>query len=151
MGNQREIRQVYPTCQLGVAIVLRPGGVTSVQNILNEEELRHFYTQLAPANAPLTIHNMDFDSAELGASPFARFVIVSGGKMWCGYEAFGQHIARVAPYLEDALFFVGDEESYIDRFAIKDGQLTLTRVHEGYWRPVDEYIVEHFLHIDPWQ
>ena len=29
--------------------------------------------------------------------------------MWCGYENFVDHIRQIAPFVDDATFFVGDE------------------------------------------
>lgn len=144
MGNQREIRQVLPTSQLGVAIPIRDGFAGAIAAILAQREKGHFYTYLATPNEDFTISNMDFGHTPLHRSRAARFIIQSGGKMWCGYEAFCEHIADVAQYLEDALFLVGDEEDYIDQFSISDGAMDYKRVHSGGWRSVDDYIREHF-------
>ena len=144
MGNQREIRQVYPVAQLGVAIPIRDGFTDTIANILAQNEKGHFYTYLALPDEDYTIPNMDFGDTAIGRSRASRFIIQSGGKMWCGYEAFGAHIANVSKYLEDVLFLVGDEEDYIDQFSISDGECDFKRVHAGHWRPVEEYIREHF-------
>jgi hypothetical protein len=144
MGNQREIRQVFPVVQLGVAIPIRDGFADTIANILGQSAKGHFYTYLAPPDEEYTIPNMDFGDTPIGRSRVSRFIIQSGGKMWCGYEAFCGHIASVAQYLADALFLVGDEEDYIDQFSISDGEMNYERVHTGCWRPVEDYIREHF-------
>ena len=144
MGNQREIRQVLPVAQLGVAIPIRDGFADTIASMLAQYRKGHFYTYLAAPDEDYTISNMDFEDTPIGRSRVPRFIIQSGGKMWCGYEAFCQHIAAVAQYLEDALFFVGDEEDYIDRFSISDGAMNYQRVHAGCWRSVGDYIREHF-------
>ena len=144
MGNQREIRQVSPTVHLGVAIQIREGATESVIGILAKHATGHFYTYVATANDDCSIPNMDDNETRIGSSRAARFIIQSGGKMWCGYEAFCDHIADVAEYLHDAQFFVGDEEDYIDEFQIANGKLILSRVHSGGWRSVHEYLAERF-------
>ena len=60
--------------------------------------------------------------------------------MWCGYGTFVEHVRALAPYLDDAHFFLGDEEEYIDEFRVCGGVLSYRRVHHGGWRPLDEYI-----------
>ncbi len=72
------------------------------------------------------------------------FIVQSGGKMWCGYPEFTEHIREVAPLLADATFLVGDEEDYIDEFRIASGALTVTRVHSGCWRDVEDFIREDY-------
>jgi len=144
MGNQREIRQVFPVAQLGVAIPIRDGFADTIASILAQNEKGHFYTYLAPTNEDYIIPNMDFGDTAIGRSRESRFIIQSGGKMWCGYESFCKHIASVAKYLEDALFLVGDEEDYIDQFSISDGECDCKRVHSGCWLPVEEYVRKHF-------
>lgn len=141
MGNQREIRQVVPSAQLGVAIPIRDGCVDAVAGLLAKHEVGHFYTYIAEPGADYIISNMDYGKTPIGTSDTARFIIQSGGKMWCGYEAFCDHIANVAKYLHDAHFFVGDELDYIDKFRITNGKLHYKRVHSGYWLAVDEYLM----------
>lgn len=141
MGNQREIRQVSPRKGLGVVIRVRPGHSDEVTQLLgdNNEKCR-FYTHFHPAGEPIEFPNMDGPNVALGPQSQDHVVIQSGGKMWCGYEAFVTHVRALAPHLEDALFFVGDEEEYIDEFRLSGEELCYRRVHEGGWRPVDEFI-----------
>ncbi|MEM7030296.1 MAG: hypothetical protein AAF629_12070 [Chloroflexota bacterium] len=144
MGNQREIRQVLPIPQLGVALTIHTTDEEMVANILSQHPDAHFYTHIAQKNEPAIIHNMDFDATPLAISNRDRLIIKSGGKMWCGYDAFCEHIRTIAPYLEDGLFFVGDEEDYIDEFLISNGKLTYTRVHSGYWWDLEDYLKTRF-------
>lgn len=46
------------------------------------------------------------------------------------------------------IFFVADEQDYIDKFRIIDRNLDLQRVHSGSWRPVDEYLSERFPELE---
>ncbi|KAB8141207.1 hypothetical protein F8S13_20625 [Chloroflexia bacterium SDU3-3] len=131
MGNQREIQQVSPAQRLGVVIPIREGCAASVAAILAPHDRGRFYTYLIEPNTADSIPNLDGDDIHVGAQQAAQLVIQSGGKMWCGYEAFGQHIAQLAPYLSDALFFVGDDTGEIDRFQIAQGKLSICRVHTG--------------------
>ncbi|MGY8770568.1 MAG: hypothetical protein ACKVH8_19310 [Pirellulales bacterium] len=140
MGNQREIRQLTPTYRLGVAIPVRVNSLEIVADILSQYKQGHFYTYVVPADTECSIWNMDGDDIHMGASSRAYFIIQSGGKMWCGYDEFCNHINSVAKYIEDARFFVGDAEDYIDEFAISNGRLIYERFHSGFWIPVDEYL-----------
>lgn len=144
MGNHREIRQVQPLFQIGVAIPVRVGFEANLQVVLNKYKCGHFYSYFASAGEDCTIRNMDLDDTWVGISRRARFIVQSGGKMWCGYQAFCEHIAEVAPFIEDALFFIGDEEDYIDRFELANRTLQYSRVHSGGWRSVEDYILEQF-------
>lgn len=143
MGNQREIRQVEPRERLGVAIGVRDGCEVEVERILAGYKSGHFYTYLAAADEERTIHNMDVGDCGLGRLRRPTFIIQSGGKMWCGYDAFREHIATVSRYLTDALFLVGDEYDYIDEFRIADRTLQYRRVHSGYGMSLDEYLRQH--------
>lgn len=141
MGNQREIRQMSPREGLGVVIPVRPGDAGEVTRLLgDQDEQCRFYTYFRPAGEPIEFPNLDGPDVALGPQPRNHIVIQSGGKMWCGYEEFAHRVRALAPYLEDALFFVGDEEEYIDEFCLSGGELRYRRVHEGCWRPVDEFI-----------
>ena len=141
MGNQREIRQVSPREGLGVIIRVRPHHASEVTRLLgdNDEQCR-FYIYFRPAGESIGFPNLDGPDVALGPQPGDHVVIQSGGKMWCGYEAFVGRVRSLAPHLEEALFFVGDEEQYIDEFRLSGGGLRYRRVHEGGWRPVDEFI-----------
>lgn len=144
MGNQREIRQVAPTQNLGVAIPIRDLCVQSVSDILAQHESGYFYTYIAAPDEPTSFPNMDGDDTKLTSSASPRFIIQSGGKMRCGYDSFCGHVADIAKHLHDAHFFVGDEEDYIDEFQITDGQLHLQRIHSGGWRALDQFLAERF-------
>lgn len=144
MGNQREIRQLLPSARLGVAIPIRREFADAVSEILAQHDKGHFYTYLAAAFEDLVISNLDFGETRLDPSNTPRFIIQSGGKMWCGYTEFCDHIARVAKYSYDALFFVGDEEGVIDQFEIKDRTLTITRVHSGFYWLIEDFIEQRF-------
>ena len=141
MGNQREIRQVTPREGLGVALKVRDGASADVSLIMGDKsEWHRFYTHICPAGEPISFPNLDGPSVTLRPTLRDVVVIQSGGKMWCGYEAFVERVRALAPCLEDALFFVGDELDYIDEFRLSNGELHYRRVHEGGWRPVDEFI-----------
>lgn len=139
MGNQREIRQVEPREGLGVVVRVRPDLVETVRAMLPFGEER-FYTSFYPAGLPIEFPNMDGPNVALGVLPGDHIAVQSGGKMWCGYEAFVQFVGQLAPCLEDALFYAGDECDYIDEFRIRAGRLEYQRVHEGGWLPVDDYL-----------
>ncbi len=139
VGNQREIRQVEPRQCLGVVIRVLPEAVDQVRAILEPLEGR-YYIYSRPAGEPVVFSNLDGPDVNLGVLPGDHVVIQSGGKMWCGYEQFVQFVAQLAPLLEDALFYVGDEEDYIDEFRIRDGRLDYQRVHEGGWWDVEDYL-----------
>jgi hypothetical protein len=141
VGNQREIRQVSPREGLGVVIPVRPGHAGEATQLLGDkDEQCRLYTYFRPAGEPIEFPNLDGPDVALGPQPGDHIVIQSGGKMWCGYEAFVDRVRALTPHLEDALFFVGDEEDYIDEFRLSGGELHYRRVHEGSWRPVDEFI-----------
>lgn len=140
MGNQREIQQVSPAQRLGVVIPIREGSAALVAAILAPHDRGRFYTYLIEPNMPCSIPNLDGDAIHVGSEQTAQLVIQSGGKMWCGYKAFGHHIAQLAPYLSDALFFVGDDTGEIDKFHIEQGKLSIHRVHTGPWISVEEYL-----------
>jgi hypothetical protein len=146
VGNQREIRQVSPREGLGVVIPIRPGHGADVSALLGDQEKWcRFYTYFFPANEPIKFTNLDGPNVNgpdvaLDSQPRDHVVIQSGGKMWCGYEAFVDHIRALAPHLEDGLFFVGDEVDSIDEFRLCGGKLLYRRVHEGGWQPVNEFI-----------
>jgi hypothetical protein len=91
---------------------------------------------------------VDYGDVALGVLNTAHFTIQIGGEMRCGYNAFRDHIATITPYLEDAMFLVGDEEDYIDEYSISNGRLDCRRVHSGNWMPVDEYLRARFWTAD---
>lgn len=141
MGNQREIRQVAPRDGLGVVIPIRAGCTPALTKVLGgQENCFRFYTYKVAAGEAIAFPNLDGPDITLAPQSCDHLVIQSGGKMWCGYEAFVEHVRTLAPFLANAHFFVGDEEDYIDEFRLSDGVLHYRRVHEGGWVPVDEFI-----------
>jgi len=142
MGNQREIRQVAPRTGLGVIVPVRDGHSDQVESIIKTSKERgSFYTYFCPADEPIEIANMDFEpDIRQPPSEYDHVAIQSGGKMRCGYEQFVDHVRELAPHLEDAHFFVGDEEDYIDEFLLKGGQLHYTRVHQGFWWDLEDFL-----------
>jgi hypothetical protein len=140
MGNQREIRQVEPRRCLGAVVRVRPGSADKVR-VLLETLAGHYYTYFKPAGEPVAFPNLDGPDADLGVLAGDHVAIQSGGKMWCGYEEFVAHLGELAAYLEDALFYVGDEEDYIDEFRIRAGRLEYRRVHQGGWWAVEDFLI----------
>jgi hypothetical protein len=104
-----------------------------------------FYSYVVLAGEPDSLHNMDGpvgqDDEALPPADVLRVAIQSGGKMWCGYDHFVEHVRALSPLVEDAAFYVGDEEDYIDEFLIRSGALNYRRVHQGYWWDVEDYLV----------
>jgi hypothetical protein len=141
VGNQREIRQVSPREGRGVVIPVQVGHSGEVRRLWGDVNQQcRFYTYFRPAGEPIEFPNMDGPAVVLGSQSRDHAVIQSGGKMWCGYEAFVDHVRALATHLDDATFFVGDEEDYIDEIRLSGGKLYYRRVHEGGWRPVVEFI-----------
>jgi hypothetical protein len=141
VGNQREIRQVSPRQGLGVVIPVRAGHGAEVERLLGDDcEQCGFYTYFRPAGEPIEVPNLDGPDIRLDPQPRDHVVIQSGGKMRCGYEQFVDRLRGLAPHLDDALFFVGDEIDYIDEFRLSEGRLLYRRVVQGYWWPVDDFI-----------
>jgi hypothetical protein len=141
VGKQWEIRQVSPREGLGVVIQVRPRHTDQVTKLLGDkDEQCRFYTYFTPAGELIKFPNLDGPNVEIVPQAGDHIVIQSGGKMWCGYEAFVDHMRALAPHLEDTLFFVGDEEEYIDEFRLTAGEPRYRRIHKGGWRPVDEFI-----------
>jgi hypothetical protein len=102
-----------------------------------------FYSYIVPAGESDRVQNMDGPVGQdeaLVPADVARVVIQSGGKMWCGYDNFVEHVRALSPLVQDAVFYVGDEEDYIDEFLIHAGALNHRRVHQGYWRDVEDYL-----------
>ena len=115
MGNQREIRQVSPREGLGVVLPVRAGRAAEVIRLLGDADERfRFYIHFYPAGAKIEFNNLDGADVAVGAQPSDHIIIQSGGKMWCGYDTFVERVRALAPHLEDGLFYVGDEEDYID-------------------------------------
>jgi hypothetical protein len=133
MGNQREIRQVSPREGLGVVIAVRVGRRDEVLRVLGDTSVRHFYTFFYPAGARIAFPNLDGPDVDQDPQDFDVVIIQSGGKMWCGYEAFVQNLCELAPFLEDAKFFVADEDWLVDEADLRDGVLHFRRVGDGYF------------------
>ena len=142
MGNQREIRQTSPRSGLGALLCVRVGRGADVKRLIDDwNQAARFYTYFFPAGEPFEMLNMDFAcSIRQDALDRDYLVVQSGGKMYCGYENFVTHIRMLAPMLEDAQFFVADEEDYIDEFLVVDGELRYERVHQGSSPYLEEYL-----------
>lgn len=140
MGNTREIRQLPLTENYGVVLNIRPNKEKNVIKLLKEKENITFYTYYIPPYEEGLIYNLDSDDLSLDKSEIHRLVIQSGGKMWCGYNNFCIHIRKLARYLENSEFLIGDEINYIDQFSIRNGELIIERVHSGYWISIDTFI-----------
>ena len=141
MGNLREFRQLTPRKGLAVVVPVRLGHSADVDRILGDPSGRHqFYVSLWPAGEPINFPNLDGPDVSLPAQPSDCLAIQSGGKMWCGYDAFVARVRELAPYLADAVFYVGDEEDYIDEFRLSGGVLEYRRVHSGYYLPVRNFL-----------
>jgi len=141
VGNQRAILQIEPRHCRGAVIRVQPGYAEQVRTLL-EPLAGEYYTYFRPAGSSVSFPNLDGPDVDLGILHRDHVVIQSGGKMWCGYDKFVDHIRGLASCLEDALVFVGDEEDYIDEFRIRDGQLHYRRVHQGGWRPVEDFLAD---------
>ncbi|MFK3649537.1 hypothetical protein ACI2IY_14040 [Lysobacter enzymogenes] len=142
MGNQREIRQISPREGLGVVIAVRPGRRDEMLRILGDTSVRHFYTFFSPAGERIAFPNLDGPDVDQDPQGCDAVIIQSGGKMWCGYEALVQNLRELAPFLEDAHFFVVDEEGFVDEAKLRDGALHFRRVGEGHFGNVEDFIVE---------
>ena len=140
MGNQREVKQTEPLLCCGALLRIRPGAELKMRETLDALKSR-FYTWVLDAEGPVSFPNLDGQDTEIGPQLGAFVVVQSGGKMWCGYPSFIEHISELAPLLEDAVFYVGDEEDYVDEFRIHSGGLFYRRVHEGGWVPVTDYLL----------
>lgn len=141
MGNLREVRQLTPRKGRGVVVPVRTGQSFEVARVLDiSGEPYSFYICLCTAGTPIHFPNLDGPDVNLGLRPFDCVIVQSGGKMWCGYERFVERVRALAPYVEDTLFYVGDEEDYIDEFRVVAGVLEYRRVHSGYWLPVRKFL-----------
>ncbi|MGL6074619.1 MAG: hypothetical protein ACRC8S_10705 [Fimbriiglobus sp.] len=141
MGNQHEFRQLTPRKGLGVVIPIRLGHTPDVDRILGEPTERYrFYISIVPAGETIEVDNLDWGMRRLDAQPYDCVTIQSGGKMWCGYDVFIQRIRDLAPFLDDALFYVGDELDFIDEFRLIDGALHRQRLHRGYYLDVRKFL-----------
>lgn len=139
MGNQHEIVQVEPRRCNGVALRVVPGHGRTVRELL-ESAGGEFYTGFVAVGEPLEFPNLLGPPTSLGVLDGDHVTVQSGGKMWCGYDAFVDHVRKLSPYLEDALFYVADEEDFIDEFRFRAGELQYRRVHQGGWWPLDDFL-----------
>jgi hypothetical protein len=142
LGNQREIIQTEPQRRRGVVLQVRPEASTAARELVEPAEGK-FYSYIVPPGQSDRVHNMDGPVGEnetLAPADVPRVVIQSGGKMWCGYDNFVEHVRALSPLVQDAVFYVGDEEDYIDEFLIRSGALNYRRVHQGYWWDVEDYL-----------
>jgi hypothetical protein len=143
MGNQRQIFQLSPRKGPGVVIAVRNRHEPELRKLTGRaNKLQHFYCILFEAGEAIQFPNLDGPDTSLSPIPSVCLAIQSGGKMWCGYEAFVEFLSSLAPHLEDARFFIGDELDYIDEFRITEGKLECNRIHKGGFRSLNELIDE---------
>jgi hypothetical protein len=138
VGNQREILQREPSQNQGVILRVLPTESERVRDLLKDK--KSFYTHFVPAGQVVSFPNLDGPDTVAEKDIVDTVVIQSGGKMWCGYEQFVDLISRIASSVEDALFYVGDEQDYIDEFRIRNRCLQYSRVHQGYWWPLQDFL-----------
>lgn len=143
MGNQRELLQVSPRRGRGAILRLRPRATSAVEQILAASN--PFYAHLRRRGDALQFSNLDGPDTDEGIASEDHLIIQSGGKMWCDYQYFVDRVRILAPSLDDALFYVGDEEDYIDEFRIERGTLGYVRVHAGCWQDLEQYLRERGL------
>jgi hypothetical protein len=118
VGNQREIRQVSPREGRGVVIPIQVGHSGEVRRLLGDVNQQcRFYTCFRPAGEPIEFPNMDGPAVVLGSQSRDHAVIQSGGKMWCGYEAFVDHVRALATHLDDATFSSGTRKTISTSFS----------------------------------
>ena len=144
MGNLHEIAQIEPALMNGVAIAVASGSFDKLSGILAATPAEDFYMALHRKGEYVKIENMDGRNPDLQEVLSDTLTMASGGKMWCGYDLFVDRIHQIAPFLKDSLFLVADEVSMVDQFELRDGELIYSRVHEGSWCPLSEYIAIHF-------
>jgi hypothetical protein len=116
MGNLHTIIQVKPN-SLG-----ETGAVLRIQN----ERVKQVREFLRPTKGTY------YTTVLLGVLDRAYVAIRSEIKMSCGYDNFINHITQLAPHLEDAMFYVMDENGFLDEFEITSGRLNYERVSAGY-------------------
>lgn len=141
MGNQRTVRQTEPFRCRGAALRVRPGAGPVVDAWLDAHD--RFYTHFCAAGEEVAFPNLDAEPTSLGRLPGEYVVVQSGGKMWCGYDAFVDNLRHLAPHLEDARFFVGDEQTRIDEVRVHASRLLVRCVYEGSWCPLDDFLRDH--------
>ena len=139
MGNQREIRQVNPLRYPGAILRVRSDALLETQRIFENLNDR-FYTRVESANGTIGFPNLDGPDTIVEGLVGDFITIQSGGKMWCGYENFTQHISELASLVDDALFYVGDENGDIDMFLIANGALRFKRVYSGPRLTLEDYL-----------
>ncbi len=137
MGNQHEVRQTEPfRVEAGAAIPVKAGHYEAL--LRKEEELHDYRMLLEESEGLLEFPNLDQQATRLERA--GQFLCIqSGAKMWCGYRAFIAKLEQLSPHLEDAVFYIADEEDFVDRFSIKGGALQYKRVHSGGWYPLDDF------------
>lgn len=138
MGNQRSIQQTEPFRCRGAVLRVRPGAGPVVETWLDAHD--RFYTHFYAAGEEVSLPNLDGDRTSLGGLPGEHVVVQSGGKMWCGYDAFVDNLRHLAPHLEDARFLVADERTRIDEVRVHAGRLLVERVYDGGWCRLDDFL-----------
>jgi hypothetical protein len=141
MGNHHAIIQVEPrTSYRGVAIIVSKGHMGML--LARTEELEEFRIIPIRSDGSQSFSNLDSEPRPL-QNPGDYLCLTSGLKMWCGYEEYREKIRELAIFLEDAAFYIGDEEDFIDRFSIVGGRLQYARCHSGCWYDLQKYLDDH--------
>ena len=144
MGNQHQIIQTEPfKTDFGAAIKIQSGKCSKVHAIYRSLENKCYtYIQSLESNEVFEIGNLDGPDEKITGSG-DYLVIQSGGKMWCGYENFISAIENYSQFLEEAIFYVGDEYAgFVDEFVINGERLEYMRLDEGYVN-LDEYLKDY--------
>ena len=151
MGNTHTIVQTVPHIVRGAILTVENEAVISFFSDegspsyyhYNDSEGRQFYIHLEIDKSRISFPNLDCKDTEISLSKRTYIYIQSGGKMWCGYESFVKIIDKLARYVSDSEFYIGDENDFIDKYVIENGALNYERVHSGSWYDVDKYLAEN--------
>ena len=134
----------HPFTDWAVAVPVSPGREDELEALLARYPTGDFCTYLDAGAVIGYIPNMDGPDTPLPPTSSALFVIQSGGKMWCGYNEFREHIAEAARFVAAAVFFVADENEYIDKYTLEDGKLGVDRVQSGQMPFLTDYLASHY-------
>ena len=126
----------------GAAISVRDGHMDALLEL--HDELYEFRMIPIRSHGAESFPNLDYEDRELPV-PGDYLCIQSGAKMWCGYDRFCTEVATIAEHLEDATFYIADEEDFVDRFRIVDGGLQYERCHSGYWYGLEDYLRDNCI------
>jgi hypothetical protein len=151
MGNVHEVRQVEPVRTSGgggaALRVRRPCHDSLRARQTRFEDIGPFHYALKAIGVKLVMPNVQATARD-GAyeDEVLYFCIGSGYKL--DYERYCEFVAvlhELAPFFEDALFYVNDEIfscGFLDEFRIREGHLEYKRVVEAGCSDVDDYLEE---------